>query len=93
MTIEQQINVHFVMQNKPKPNWIVDDMKNVQYDLKARNMLISALGVNEYYLDPYCNTSKAIWDALETLHEGTEDVKQSKSIFSSNNMNYSHGGW
>jgi len=26
----------------------------------------------------HCNTSKDIWDALETLHEGTDEVKQSK---------------
>jgi len=36
------------------------------------------LGVNEYHFVSPCKTSKDMWDALETLHEGTDEVKQSK---------------
>jgi hypothetical protein len=46
--------------------------------LKARKIFISSLGVNEYHSVSHCKTAKAMWDALETLHEGTDDVKQSK---------------
>jgi predicted component of viral defense system (DUF524 family) len=42
------------------------------------NILISSLGVNEYHLVSHYKTTKAMWDTLETLHEGTDDVKQSK---------------
>ena len=34
--------------------------------------------MNEYHLVSHCKTTKAMWDMLETLHEGTNDVKQSK---------------
>jgi len=46
--------------------------------LKARNILISYLGTNEYHSVSHCKTAKAMWDTLEILHEGTDDVKQSK---------------
>jgi len=46
--------------------------------LKAQNILISSLGVNEYHFVSHCKTTKAMWDALETLHEGTDEVKQLK---------------
>jgi len=52
------------------PTWTDDDKKKVQYDLKARNILIFTLGVNEYHLVSHFKTSKAMCDALETLHEG-----------------------
>jgi len=52
-----------------------DDKNKVQYDLKARNILISTLGVNEYHFVSHCKTAKAIWNAFETLHERANDVK------------------
>jgi len=55
-----------------------DDKKKVQYDLRAQNILISSLGVNEYHFVSHCKTAKDMWDVLETLQEGTDDVKQSK---------------
>jgi hypothetical protein len=75
---ELQVDVDGVIQNKPKADWIVVDEKKVQYDLKARNILISALGINEYNSVSHCKTAKAMWEAFEILHEGIEDVKQSK---------------
>jgi len=71
-------NEDSVLLNKPKADWSDDDKKKVQYNLKARNILISSLRVNEYHSVSYCKTAKDIWDALETLHEGTDEVKQSK---------------
>jgi hypothetical protein len=65
-----------VAQDKPKADWSDDDKKKVQYDLKAHNILISSLGVNKYHFVSHCKTVKDKWDALETLHEGTNDVKQ-----------------
>jgi hypothetical protein len=65
-----------VVLDKPKADWTDDDKKKVQYDLKAQNILISSLGVNEYHSVSQCKTSKDMWDALETLHEGTDEVKQ-----------------
>ncbi|AES76919.1 hypothetical protein MTR_6g089060 [Medicago truncatula] len=90
---EPQVEVNGVAKIKHKANWTDSDKKKVQYDLKARNILISTISVNEYQSVSHCKATKAILDALETLLEGTEDVKRSKSIFSSSDMNYSHGGW
>jgi antirestriction protein len=52
--------------------------RKVQYDLKARNILISSLGVNDYHSVSRRKTTKDMWEASKTLHEGTDDVKQSK---------------
>jgi len=75
---QSQVVANGVAQDKPKADWSDDDKKKVQYDLKARNILISSLGVNEFHSVSHCKTSKDMWDALETLHEGTDEVKQSK---------------
>ena len=40
-------------------------------------MIISALGVDEYYRVSHCMTTKEMWDALEVAHEGTTEVKKS----------------
>ena len=56
-----------VVLDKPKADWSDDDKKMVQYDLKAQNILISSLGVNEYHFISHCKTAKDMWDALETL--------------------------
>jgi len=64
---------------KTKAGWNDNEKKKVQYDLKARNILISSLGVNEYHSVSHCKTAKDMWDALETLQEGTDEVKQKKN--------------
>jgi len=73
-----QVVANGVTQDKPKADWSDDDKKKVQYHFKGINILISSLGVNEYHYVSHCKTAKAVWDALETLHEGTDDVKKSK---------------
>ena len=75
---QPQVVANGVSQDKPKADWRDDDKKKVQYDLKALNILISCIGVNEYHSVSHFKTSKDMWDALETLHEGTNEVKQSK---------------
>ena len=69
-----------VAQNKLKVEWTDDDKKNkkkVQYDLNARNMLISSLGVNEYHSVSNCKTSMRV----------PKTSNNQRSILSSNNMN------
>ncbi|MCH95995.1 zinc knuckle family protein, partial [Trifolium medium] len=63
---------------KPENEWTSEEEKKVAYDWKARNILISALGMEEYYRVSHCTTAKAMLDALEVAHEGTTDVKQSR---------------
>jgi hypothetical protein len=47
-----------VVLDKPKADWNDDDKKKVEYDLKAENILISSLGVNEYHSFSHCKTAK-----------------------------------
>ena len=60
---------------KPKAQWDEKDEKNYDYDWKAKNILISALGVDDYFLVSHCATAKAMWQALQVTHEGTNNVK------------------
>jgi len=75
---QPQVFADSVAQDKSKADWSEDDKKKVQYDLKARNILISSLRINEYHYVSHCKTFKDKWDALETLHEGTDEVNKSK---------------
>ena len=40
-------------------------------------MIISTLGVDEYYGVSHCTSAKEMWYDLEIAHEGTTEVKQS----------------
>jgi len=55
-----QVVANGVAKDKPKADWSDDDKKKVQYDLKARNILISYLGVNEYHYVSNCKTTKTM---------------------------------
>ena len=50
----------------------------VLYDKKAINILASSLGMDEVFRISNCKTVKEIWDTLETIHDGTEEVKRSR---------------
>ena len=75
MTNEDNITIP-----KPEALWDEEDEKKYSYDWKGRNMLIASLGVDEYFRVSHCATAKAMWDALQIAHEGTNDVKLSRII-------------
>ena len=62
---------------KPEDQWNEMDEKKWSCDWRGRNMIISTLGVYEYYRVSRCTSAKEMWDALEIAHEGTTEVKQS----------------
>ncbi|XP_050918770.1 uncharacterized protein LOC127136225 [Lathyrus oleraceus] len=64
---------------KPEAKWNEEDEKKYNYDWKARNVLIAALCVDEYYRVSHCTSVKAIWDSLQITHEGTNDIKLARS--------------
>ena len=68
-------NVDGVVVPKPKAQWNEDDEKKWLCYWKARNILISTLGVDEYYHVSHYTTAKAMWDSLQIAHEGTHEVK------------------
>ncbi|KAK2435416.1 gag-protease polyprotein [Trifolium repens] len=67
-----------VVTNKPMAQWTDDEKKKVNYDAKAQNILISSLGIEQFYHVSHCSTAKEMWDTLVTHFEGTNEVKISK---------------
>ena len=63
---------------KPREQWDEDERRRVQYNLKAKNIITSALGMDEYFRVSDCKTAKEMWDTLQVTHEGTTDVKRSR---------------
>ena len=50
--------------------------KRVQYDCIAKNMITSALNLDEFFRVSQCSSAKEMWDILEVTIEGTTDVKR-----------------
>ncbi|KAK2451034.1 hypothetical protein QL285_010121 [Trifolium repens] len=67
-----------ILTNKPMAQWTDDDKKMVSYDAKAQNILISSLGIEQFYHVSHCSSAKEMWDTLVTHFEGTNEVKISK---------------
>ncbi|XP_073225568.1 uncharacterized protein [Cicer arietinum] len=65
-------------ETKIKNYWTDDDKRKVLFDKKAKNMLQSTLGMDEFFRISHCKTAKEIWDTLEVTHECTIEVKRSK---------------
>lgn len=63
---------------KSEGQWNDIDRKLWSHDWKAKNILISALDVDEYYRVSYREITKAMWDILEVSHEGTNEFKQDR---------------
>lgn len=63
--------------DKPKTFWTDEEKKKVQYNLKARNIITSALSY-EFYRVSNCKTAKDMWDTLQLTHEGTTKVKRAR---------------
>jgi len=63
---------------KPREEWSEEEKKLVQYNLKAKNIITSALGMDECFRVSNCKSEKDMWDTLQVTHEGTTDVKRSR---------------
>ena len=56
---------------KPSAEWTDEDKKKVQCNGKAKNIITSALGYDEYFRISNCKTAQEMWDTLQLTHEGT----------------------
>ncbi|XP_075074482.1 uncharacterized protein LOC142162075 [Nicotiana tabacum] len=54
------------------------DRKAIEKNLRAKKILVCGIGPDEYNHISACQSDKEIWKALQTAHEGTNQVKQSK---------------
>nr|KYP45107.1 hypothetical protein KK1_033389 [Cajanus cajan] len=52
------------IKNLPREQWSEDDRRKVQYNLKAKNIITSALGIDEYFRISNCKSAKEMWDTL-----------------------------
>ena len=50
--------------------------KKMQYDCVAKNIITSALNLDEFFRVPQYSSAKEMWDILKGTHEGTTDVKR-----------------
>ncbi|XP_009776480.1 uncharacterized protein [Nicotiana sylvestris] len=55
-----------------------DDRKAIEKNFRAKKILVCGIGPDEYSRISACQSAKEIWEALQTAHEGTTQVKQSK---------------
>ncbi|XP_070009892.1 uncharacterized protein [Nicotiana sylvestris] len=54
------------------------DRKAVEKNYRAKKILMCGIGPDEYNRVSVCDTAKEIYEDLQTAHEGTTHVKQSK---------------
>ncbi|XP_027774342.1 uncharacterized protein LOC114078040 [Solanum pennellii] len=63
---------------KERKEWNAEDKLAIQNNAKAKKILICGIGPDEYNRISSCQDAKAIWETLQTAHEGTTQVKKSK---------------
>lgn len=71
-------NCEVIVVSKPEAQWNNNDRKLGSHDWKTQNILIFALGNDEYYRVSHCEISQDIWEALDVTNEGNNEVKQSR---------------
>ncbi|XP_070017012.1 intracellular protein transport protein USO1-like [Nicotiana sylvestris] len=63
---------------KGRKEYIDIDRKAVEKNYRAKKILMCGIGPDEYNRVSVCDSVKEIWETLQTAHEGTTQVKQSK---------------
>ncbi|XP_075096408.1 uncharacterized protein LOC142174501 [Nicotiana tabacum] len=64
--------------SKTKKEYTDADMKAIEKNFLAKKILVCGIGPDEYNRISACEIAKEIWEALQTSHERTTQVKQSK---------------
>ncbi|XP_070050950.1 uncharacterized protein [Nicotiana tomentosiformis] len=54
------------------------DRKAIEKNFRAKKIFVCGIGPDEYNRISACQSAKKIWEALQTAHEETIQVKQSK---------------
>ena len=63
---------------KPKAQWTADEKTKSNCNNKAFNAIYNGITLAEFLRISVCQTAKAAWDLLQTVHEWTDMVKQTK---------------
>ncbi|XP_070031740.1 uncharacterized protein [Nicotiana tomentosiformis] len=69
-------NAHSETVPKDPSEFVAADFRMMEKNAKAKKILICGLGPDEYNIIFACSNAKQIWDALQTAHEGTNQVKR-----------------
>ncbi|XP_009796921.1 uncharacterized protein LOC142170511 [Nicotiana tabacum] len=63
---------------KTRKEYTDADMKAVEKTFRAKKILVCGIGPDQYNWISASETANEIWEALQTTHEGTTQVKQLK---------------
>ncbi|VFQ86049.1 unnamed protein product [Cuscuta campestris] len=66
---------------KTEDEFDVEDIKKIKNYAKAINMLCCAVNPDDYRKISCCTTAKEMWDKLEVTYEGTDQVREAKIDF------------
>ncbi|VFQ66724.1 unnamed protein product [Cuscuta campestris] len=66
---------------KTEDEFDAEDIKKVENYAKAINMLYCAINPDDYRKISCCTTAKEMWDKLEVTYEGTDQVREAKIDF------------
>ncbi|VFR03204.1 unnamed protein product [Cuscuta campestris] len=66
---------------KTKNEFDAEDIKKIENYAKAINMLYCAVNPDDYRKISCCTTAKEMWDKLEVTYEGTDQVREAKIDF------------
>lgn len=64
---------------KPRNEQTNDEKNKVQFNLRAKNIVTSALNRGEFYMILNCETAKKMWDTLQVTHKGTSEIKRART--------------
>ena len=64
---------------KTDEEWTPEEKKKVEMNAKAINLMHCAISFEEYRKVSRCKSAKEIWDKLQLTHEGTKQIKQTKT--------------
>ncbi|VFQ76027.1 unnamed protein product [Cuscuta campestris] len=66
---------------KTENEYDAEDIKKIENYAKAINMLYCAVNPDDYRKISCCTTAKEMWDKLEVTYEGTDQVREAKIDF------------
>ncbi|VFQ83546.1 unnamed protein product [Cuscuta campestris] len=66
---------------KTEDEFDAEDIKKVENYAKAINMLYCAVNPDDYRKISCCSTAKEMWDKLEVTYDGTDQVREAKIDF------------
>jgi len=81
--------------DKPWSEWSAEESKRAQFDCIAKNIVTSALNVDEFFRVSQCSSAKEMWDVLEVTHSWRNKWCQEgkEACVNSRIWTVSHAGW